>query len=67
MDGPPLSVRSLAEQINMSATFIRSEIRNGHLRAVAVGRGRRRVFRIAVADARRYAKSLGLQIRIEPA
>jgi hypothetical protein len=46
--------------IGMSATFIRDEIRNGHLRAVSVGRGRKRVFRIPVREARRYVKALGL-------
>jgi hypothetical protein len=59
-DGPPLSTRELARLIGMSATFIRSEIRAGHLRGVAIGRGRKRVFRITAREARRYAKTLGL-------
>jgi hypothetical protein len=58
--GRPLGTRELAEMIGMSQTFIRSEIRAGHLRAVPVGRGRKRVFRIPVHEARRYAKALGL-------
>jgi len=56
----PFATRQLADIVGMSPTFIRSEIRSGHLRAVAVGRGRKRVFRIPVAEARRYAKALGL-------
>jgi excisionase family DNA binding protein len=58
--GPPLTTRELARMIGMSATFIRDEIRNGHLHAVSVGRGRKRVFRIPVREARRYVKALGL-------
>ena len=58
--GPPLTTRELARMIGMSATFIREEIRSGHLHAVLVGRGRKRVFRIPVREARRYVKSLGL-------
>ena len=58
--GPPLTTRELARMIGMSATFIREEIRSGHLRAVSVGRGRKRVFRILVREARRYVKALGL-------
>ena len=59
-EGPPLSTRELALIIGMSTTFVRTEIRTGHLRAVAVGRGRKRVFRITVDEARRYARALGL-------
>ena len=59
-DGPPLTVRELAQRIAMSPTFVRSEIHSGHLEAVAIGRGRKRVFRITEVEARRYAKSLGL-------
>jgi hypothetical protein len=44
----------------MSATFIRKEICNGYLRATLVGRGRKRVFRIPLHEARRYVKELGL-------
>ena len=58
--GPPLTTRQLAQMIGMSATFIREEIRSGHLRAVLLGRGRKGVFRIPVHEARRYAKELGL-------
>jgi hypothetical protein len=58
--GPPLTTTELARMIGMSATFIRDEIRNGHLHAVLLGRGRKRVFRISVCEARRYAKQLGL-------
>ena len=58
--GPPLTTRQLAQIIGMSPTFIREEIRSGHLRAVPVGRGRKRVFRILVREAGRYAKALGL-------
>ena len=58
-DGPPLSTRELAEMTGMSQTFLRREIRTGHLLAVAVGRGRKRVFRIQIREARRYVKALG--------
>jgi hypothetical protein len=56
--GPPLTTNELAG-IGMSATFIRVEIRDGHLRAVPLGRGRKRVFRIPVREALRYTKKLG--------
>ena len=59
-DQSPLGTRELAEMTGMSATFIREEIRAGVLRAVAIGRGRRRVFRISVTEARRYLRELGL-------
>ena len=44
----------------MSPTFIRKEICNGYLRATLVGRGRKRVFRIPLQEARRYVRELGL-------
>jgi hypothetical protein len=59
-NGPPLSTGEFAQMIGMSSTFVRSEIRSGHLRAAAVGRGRKPVFRIPVREALRYAKELGL-------
>ncbi len=59
-NGPPLTTSELAHMLGMSSTFIREEIRSGHLRAVSVGRGRKRVFRIPVSEAHRYAKELGL-------
>jgi hypothetical protein len=46
--------------MGMSPTFIRAEIKTGHLRAVQVGRGRKRVFRIRFSHARAYARQLGL-------
>ena len=58
--GPPLTTTELARMIGMSATFIRKEIASGYLRAIAVGRGRKRVFRIAPHEARRYVRALGL-------
>jgi excisionase family DNA binding protein len=58
--GPPLTTSEMARMLGMSSTFIRDEIRNGHLRAVRVGRGRKRVFRILTQDAVQYARSLGL-------
>jgi len=58
--GPPLTTRELARMIGMSSTFIRGEIRSGHLRAVPIGRGRKRVFRIPFREARRYVRELGL-------
>ena len=58
--GPPLTTRELARMIGMSSTFIRGEIRSGHLRAVPLGRGRKRVFRIPFREARRYVRELGL-------
>jgi excisionase family DNA binding protein len=58
--GPPLTTTELAALIGMSATFIRKEIGNGYLRAIRIGRGRKPVFRIAVGEARRYVRELGL-------
>ncbi len=58
--GPPLTTAELAGMIGMSSTFVRKEICNGYLRAVPVGRGRKRVFRIPVREARRYVRALGL-------
>jgi excisionase family DNA binding protein len=60
LSGPPLTTSELAHMLGMSPTFIREEIHSGHLRAVSVGRGRKRVFRIPVFEAHRYAKELGL-------
>ena len=59
-EGPPLTTTELARMTGMSATFIRAEIKTGHLRAVRVGHGRKRVFRIRVCHARAYARQLGL-------
>ena len=59
-EGPPLTTTELARMTGMSPTFIRAEIKTGHLRAVQVGRGRKRVFRIRVCHARAYAHQLGL-------
>jgi hypothetical protein len=56
----PLTTSELADMVGFSATFIRSEIRGGHLRAIALGRGRKRVYRILPQDAVRYARRLGL-------
>ncbi len=58
--GPPLTTRELAKMIGMSATFIREEIHGGHLHAVVVGRGRKRVYRIPAREAYRYIKDLGI-------
>jgi hypothetical protein len=58
--GRPLTTRELAQMIGMSCTFIRGEIRSGHLRAVPLGRGRKRVFRIPCREAGRYVRELGL-------
>jgi hypothetical protein len=60
-NAPPLSVRQVAKQVGMSPTFIRTEIHGGHLQAAAIGHGKKRVFRIPAAEARRYARSLGLR------
>ena len=59
-EGPPLTTTELAQLTGMSPTFIRGEIRSGHLRAVRIGRGQTTVFRILVPDARNYAQQLGL-------
>ena len=59
-DDRPLSTMELAQMIGMSPSFVRGEIRAGNLRAVAVGRGRKRVFRIPAREARNYALNLGL-------
>jgi excisionase family DNA binding protein len=58
--GPPLTTGELAAMIGMSSTFIRKEIDSGYLRATRIGRGRKRVFRIAVREAHRYVRDLGL-------
>jgi excisionase family DNA binding protein len=58
--GAPLTTRELAQIIGMSQTFIRNEIRSGELKAVAMGRGKKRVFRIGYSEARRYVRQLGL-------
>jgi hypothetical protein len=47
--------------LGMSSTFVRSEIHSGQLRAITVGRGRRRVFRIPVKEALDYISKLGLR------
>ena len=56
----PLTTGEMARMIGMSPTFIREEIRGGYLRAVVVGRGRKRVYRIPVPEAYRYIKELGI-------
>lgn len=56
----PLTTGELAQMIGMSPTFIRDEIRGGYLRAVVVGRGRKRVYRIPVLEAYRYINELGI-------
>jgi len=58
--GAPLTTRELAAITGMSQTFIRNEIRSGQLSAVALGRGKKRVFRIRFAEAQRYVRQLGL-------
>jgi hypothetical protein len=58
--GRPLTTGELAGIIGMSSTFVRKEILNGYLRATRIGRGRKRVFRIPVREARRYLRELGL-------
>ena len=58
--GPPLTTREMARMVGMSATFIREEIHGGYLRAVVIGRGRKRVYRIPVLEAYRYIKQLGI-------
>ena len=59
-DDRPLTTQELAQMIGMSSTFVRTEIRSGHLRAIRLGRGRKRVFRIPVREARLYLSKLGL-------
>jgi hypothetical protein len=58
-NGSPLTTRELAAIIGMSQTFIRNEIRGGQLTAVALGRGKKRVFRILFREAQRYVRQLG--------
>lgn len=60
LSGPPLTTVELARMIGMSSTFVREEIRSGHLRAVLLGRGRKRVYRIPLREALRYVNGLGL-------
>ena len=59
-DDRPLTTHELAQMIGMSSTFVRTEIRSGHLRAIRVGHGRKRVFRIPVHEAKLYLGKLGL-------
>ena len=66
MEGRPLSTAELADIVGMSATFIRKEIKEGQLRAVRVGRGRKCVYRITVSDAAQYARRLGLLYQRAP-
>ena len=56
----PITTSELGRMIGMSSTFIREEIHGGHLRAIVVGRGRKRVFRILAHEAHRYLKQLGM-------
>ena len=56
----PLTTTELGRMIGMSPTFIREEIHGGHLNAIVVGRGRKRVFRILVQEAHRYMRQLGV-------
>jgi hypothetical protein len=57
----PLTTAELGRRIGMSPTFIREEIHAGHLRAIVVGHGRKRVFRILPDEARRYMRELGVR------
>jgi excisionase family DNA binding protein len=59
-DGRPLTTHELAQMIGMSSTFVRTEIRSGHLRAIRVGSGRKRVYRIPISEARLYLSKIGL-------
>jgi excisionase family DNA binding protein len=59
-EGRPLTTAELAAIVGMSATFIRKEIKEGQVRAVRVGRGRKCVYRITISDAVQYARQLGL-------
>jgi excisionase family DNA binding protein len=56
----PLTTSELARMMGMSPTFIRSEIKSGQLRAIALGHGRKRVFRIPAQDALTYARKVGM-------
>jgi excisionase family DNA binding protein len=59
-EGPPLTTSELARMTGLSAAFVRTEIKTGHLRAVQMGHGRKRVFRIRVSNAYDYVRALGL-------
>ena len=59
-EGPPITTRELAGLTGMSLTFIRKEIHAKEVQAIEMGRGRKRVFRILRAEARRYLRQLGL-------
>jgi excisionase family DNA binding protein len=56
----PLTTSEMARMVGMSPTFIRTEIKSGQLRAVALGHGRKRVFRIPAHEALTYARKLGM-------
>jgi excisionase family DNA binding protein len=59
-NGTPLTTTELARMMGMSPTFIRSEIKRGHLRAIVFGHGRKRVFRIRAHDALSYVRRVGM-------
>jgi len=54
------STAELASMVGMSATFIRTEIQSGEIKAIRLGRGRRHVFRIPYREAVRYMQCLGV-------
>ena len=59
--GPALTTSQLAFVVGLSAQTLRMEILAGELRAIRVGRGRkRRAYRIPWREACRYATRLGL-------
>lgn len=57
--GPPITTSQLAIVTGLSAQFIRMEIVAGELKAVRIGRARRKEYRIPWREARRYARALG--------
>jgi len=59
-NGSPLTTSELARIVGMSPTFIRNEIKTGQLRAITLGHGRKRVFRIPAPEALTYARKLGM-------
>jgi excisionase family DNA binding protein len=59
-NGSPLTTTEMARMLGMSATFVRSEIKSGQIRAIAFGHGRKRVFRIPTQEALTYARKHGM-------
>jgi hypothetical protein len=59
IDGPPLTISELAYAMGFSHEKVRIDIAQGHLGAYTVGLRARLSYRIELAEAQRYLRSLG--------